>query len=148
MSSQKPTPYTGPSAAHMLATRTFASCVITNHGTNNEILDDRELALLKEFVENPGSEYFFGFPFHEDIVNLCPFNIAQEYLVSFLISSISYPSSPHPSPFFRPFSISACKAYFPLADQSFLSLLQIKTRFFSNTTCLISWTTRGMRKAV
>ena len=49
-------PYTGPSAAHMLATRTFAASVMSNHHTSNQILDDSELAMLREFSADPSSE--------------------------------------------------------------------------------------------
>ncbi|KAL9126133.1 MAG: hypothetical protein Q9175_007964, partial [Cornicularia normoerica] len=48
-----PGTYSGPSAAHMLATHTFASSVISYHNTPNAILDDSELAFLKEFSADP-----------------------------------------------------------------------------------------------
>lgn len=51
--------YSGPSVVHMLATHTFASSVIDNHHTSNEILDDSELAFLKDFAADPSSEYIY-----------------------------------------------------------------------------------------
>ena len=51
-------PYTMPSiVAHMLATRTFASSVISNHDTSNAILDDSELGFLKAFTVDLSSKY-------------------------------------------------------------------------------------------
>ena len=41
----------------MLATRTFASSVVENHGSANAILDEKELGFLRAFVEGVGGEF-------------------------------------------------------------------------------------------
>lgn len=48
--------YSGPSVAHMLATKTFASAVIANHNTSNAIFDDAQLAILGEFSSDPSQK--------------------------------------------------------------------------------------------
>ena len=51
--------YTGPSVAHMLETRTFASCIISFHNTPNAIFDAEQLAILREFSADPSSECLY-----------------------------------------------------------------------------------------
>ena len=48
---------TGPSAVHiMLTKRTFASEVMAKHGTEDAVLDEGELGLLREFCGDPGGK--------------------------------------------------------------------------------------------
>ena len=66
--------YTGPSVPHMLATRTIARCVIAQHGTSNEIFDDRELGILRDFVRDVGGEFGnLRFVFSINYLSVCVF---------------------------------------------------------------------------